>query len=160
MGADIHMVLEQKYDDEWVGVHAYPHLNASAFRCEMPEVVLGRTWPLIRDRDYELFAKLAGVRGDGPEPCGVPEDVSQLARVQVAYWSLDGHSHSHLSLREFTKRYVTCKHVIAKAAAARLQGGEAFKDAEVICAGGYDPSAYEDGVDTDTDVRIVFWFDN
>ena len=171
MGADIHMVLEKKYhdeetgEDEWVGVHAYSHLSVKAFggisrgRTPLPEQIPGRAWPNVTERDYELFGKLASVRHDGPAPLDIPEDVSQLARVEIAGWAGDGHSHSYLSLKEFTKRYVSCEHAIGKAAADRLEGGEAFKDMETFCAGGYDVTDYDE-VDTDTGVRIVFWFDN
>ena len=164
MGADIHMVLETKCGPEWVGVHAYPHLATTAFSGRanrLPETIPGMTWPVVRERNYELFAKLAGGRGDGPEPNGVPEDVSQLARVMIARWGEDGHSHSHLSLQEFARRYASCREVIREVTARRLEGEELRniqKDAEIICTGGYDSERGEAG--TDTDVRIVFWFDN
>ncbi len=128
-------------------------------RGALPDQITGRAWASITNRNYELFAKLAGVRGEGPEPNGVPQDVSQLARVQLEGWNSDAHSVSYLSLREFTKRYCTCEHIISNAAADRLQGGDAFKDTETICAGGYDFDDYDE-IDTDTDVRIIFWFDN
>jgi len=165
MGADIHMVLETKCGPEWVGVHSYPHALVAAYsrgsNGELPERIPGVTWPVVTERNYELFAKLAGVRGDGPEPNGVPEDVSQLARVSIARWGGDGHSHSHLSLQEFAKRYASCREVIGEATARRLEGEELLniqKDAEVICTGGYASERGEAGMDTD--VRIVFWFDN
>ena len=160
MGCDIRMVLEKKCEGgEWVGLHNYPHLSIVAFGGNLPEQVLKRAWAKIRNRNYELFGRLAGVRQDGPDPLGVPEDVSQLARVEISGWGDDGHSHSYLSLREFTKRYVACSDHIGKAAADRLRGDSKIKDAEIICAGGYDAHEYED-VDTSNDVRIVFWFVN
>jgi hypothetical protein len=154
MGCDIHMVYEEKYDTEWVGVHAYPHLNTPAFGGGLPEPMIRGAWPRITERHYELFGKLAGVREDGPEPLGVPEDVSQLARVMIAGWDGDGHSHSYLSLDEFARRYARCERVVTEAAADRLRGGDGFHNIKIICAGGVDVD------DNEREARIVFWFDN
>jgi len=158
MGCDIHMVYEEKYDTEWVGVHAYPHLSTPAFSGVLTERLGDRAWPRITDRHYELFDKLAGVRGSGsrPESLGVPEDVSQLARVMIAGWADDGHSHSYPSLDEFARRYAKCERVVAEAAADRLQGGEGFQNIKIICAGGVNI----DDDDDEREARIVFWFDN
>lgn len=78
MGCDIHAWIEVKYKEEWVlvddlGVH----------------------------RNYELFADMAGVRGNGPEPRGLPEDVSKGAQWRSEQWGADGHSHSWLYALEF-----------------------------------------------------------
>jgi hypothetical protein len=52
-------------------------------------------------RNYDLFNKLSGVRGEGgPEPNGLPEDISDLGAMIVAQWEGDGHSHTHYTLRE------------------------------------------------------------
>jgi len=158
MGCDIHMVLEQKYEGEWVGIHAYPHLDTAAFSA-IPERIRGRSWAVVTSRNYELFGKLAGVRTPGPAPLGIPEDVSQLSRALIKWWDGDGHSHSYLSLAEFTKRYAACGHVIAKSVADRLQGKK-LRDLQIICAGGYNPADYTEVIDMDNDIRIVFWFDN
>jgi hypothetical protein len=45
-------------------------------------------------RHYGRFAKLAGVRGDGPEAKGIPEDVSAEVSEHSENMGSDGHSHS------------------------------------------------------------------
>jgi len=154
------MVLEAKYEDKWVGVHAYHHLDASAYRAGIPEQIDNWSWPEITCRNYELFAKLAGVRGEGPKPLGVPQDVSDLANAMIAGWGVDGHSHSYLSLAEFTRRYTTTDSAIAKATRDRLQGVKDLRDWQTYCAGGCDPIGYSEGFNAERDIRIVFWFDN
>lgn len=55
------------------------------------------------DRDYQLFALLASVRGNGPrEARGIPSDVSPTIKA-AAEADCDGHSHSYISLEEFKK---------------------------------------------------------
>ena len=162
MGCDIHMVLEQKHNGGWVGIHSYPHLDAATFTSSpyrVKEEQLGSTWPEITGRNYELFARLAGVRGEGPEPLGVPEDVSTLAKMRIDGWDCDGHSHSYLSLAKFTKLYATTESAIADSTKDRLQGKD-LRGKEVYCAGGYDFTDYSEDFDAEHDARIVFWFDN
>jgi len=154
------MVLEMKYDDKWVGVHTYPHLDINAYHAGMPVQVGNTSWPEITNRNYELFAKLAGVRGRGPEPLGIPQDVSDLANAMINIWDSDGHSHSHLSLAEFTRRYSTTDAAITDAAMDRLQGNQGLRDRQTYCAGGFDFTDYNENFDAERGVRIVFWFDN
>ena len=162
MGCDIHMVLEKKDKDRdrWVGIHNYPHINIHAYTGGIPDQIMGKAWPRILGRNYDLFAKLAGVRGDGPDPLGVPEDVSDLAAMEIAGWSGDGHSHSYLSLAEFTRRYSTTDGAISDAAIDRLQGNKGRKNRETFCTGGYNFHDYVESFNAEQDARIVFWFDN
>lgn len=78
MGCDIHGWVEKKVGEKWI---AYKELND--------------TW-----RNYDRFAALAGVRGEGPKAKGVPPDVSDTVKVLIAEWDADGHSHSYLPLNE------------------------------------------------------------
>lgn len=80
MGCDIHTVIERKINGKWVAVA----IEESA----------------SRDRNYDRFAMLAGVRGEGPEPRGMPEDASDSAAALAADWGSDGHSHSWLPIEE------------------------------------------------------------
>lgn len=54
-------------------------------------------------RNYALFAALAGVRGKGPAPRDLPDDVSVVVKKASDMWGCDGHSHSWISLKEFAK---------------------------------------------------------
>jgi hypothetical protein len=86
MGCDIHTVLEKYWEmgDRWVGVQA----------------------GVCTERNYTRFGMLAGVRNDGPEAKGLPEDASDMA---VMYYSNndDLHSHSYNYLEEFLQ--IVCK---------------------------------------------------
>ena len=83
MGADIHTMLEKEINGKWVLVHV-PHWNAPAER-----------------RNYARFAKLAGVRGDGPAPKGAPSDISEGARYRLRKWGDDARSISYDTLIRF-----------------------------------------------------------
>lgn len=134
MGCDIHMVLERKVGDGgWVGVHNFPYYQING----------GHAIPPATDRNYERFAKLAGVRGGGPDPKGTPEDVSVLAQMEIDSWGSDGHSHSWMSVGE----------------AAQIFLETAWEPSDYMTQ--Y-PTAYFFGVDPDKSeqYRIVFWFDN
>lgn len=110
MGCDIHPVLEKKVKfkdgtEKWVGLHDF----ALGSRYESWQdqkgtwriKVSGHNWvPAFDARNYERFAQLAGVRGDGPAPKGIPEDASDMSRMLFEGWEGDGHSHSWTPLRE------------------------------------------------------------
>lgn len=80
MGADIHGWVEKRHNGKWVAVDHLPELSTQ--------------------RNYGRFAKLASVRGDGPEPRGTPDDVSETVAFHISNWEPDGHSHSWLTIRE------------------------------------------------------------
>jgi hypothetical protein len=69
----------------------------------MPQ--FGHAFYVVNSRNYELFARLASVRGDGREPRGLPEDVSEMVQMYADGWSGDGHSHSWLSASDFADDY-------------------------------------------------------
>jgi hypothetical protein len=134
MGCDIHMVLERKVEGVgWVGIHNFPyyrmHKGASCF-------------PPALVRNYERFAALAGVRGDGPAPRGIPEDVSTLSRDEIDRWGPDGHSHSWLPIDAAAQIFL-------------CTAGESDEFANKY------PSNHFFDVDSEQGAhRIVFWFDN
>ncbi len=93
MGCDIHMFLEYKVNDgEWQAHPAHKEDSSGSI------VELG-----CCGRDYKLFAKLAGVRGEGPRPLGIPDDISPIINKAIEFWSYDGHSHSYISIEDFEK---------------------------------------------------------
>lgn len=141
MGCDIHMHSEIKIDGEW---HHYSEMEGF--------------------RNYDIFNKMAGVRGFGSpdkpisEPRGLPEDVSPATRLS-SVWDGDVHSHSWLSLKEITD---LCKWLREKSGTDRdgfieqrffgyLHGGTLWSEA--LEEGELQKLGIEDA-------RIVFWFDN
>lgn len=99
MGCDIHMVLERKFENRWVGMHSFDYTTDYKYENDEPKDRIYGGW-LVRNRNYNLFASLAGVRGNGPEPRGLPDDLSDLARLQLGYWGEDGHSQTWYSMPE------------------------------------------------------------
>lgn len=77
MGCDIHLSVEKKIDNKWLGV------ASSQFGYN----------PAACIRDYKFFAELASVRGEssiGRIPNGIPEDISDLTKIYIE--ECDGHS--------------------------------------------------------------------
>ncbi len=59
------------------------------------------------ERNYALFAKMAGVRNYWEDkikpiskPKGIPEDATELTRLDADRYGTDGHSHSWLDAKE------------------------------------------------------------
>lgn len=125
MGCDIHIVVEKERNGEWL-MHNTVHCSKRG--C---------------DRNYDRFARLAGVRGDGPEPRGLPSDVSASTQMLVDEWGDDGHSHSWLPLSE------------ALALFRETERGGLMSVSE------YDYFDCEMREPDDAkNYRVIFWFDN
>jgi hypothetical protein len=81
MGCDIHAHSEIKIDGTW------HHLSA-----------------LSINRNYKLFEKMAGVRGDPANaiaaPRGLPTDAAFLTHFAAELWNGDGRTHSWLTAAE------------------------------------------------------------
>jgi hypothetical protein len=92
MGCDIHIHIEYKVGDApW-----------KADKFHEPYEEDGYSWvKAFGSRNYRLFANLAGVRGSGPEPKGLPEDVSDVIKLASDKWDIDAHSHSYHDLDDF-----------------------------------------------------------
>lgn len=126
MGCDIHGWIEKKVDNKWVAVS------------ELKD----------RNRNYGLFADLAGVRGDGPDAKGLPSDVSETVKYWVDKWGPDAHDHSWLPLDEAYRIF-------------RKHGGNGYYlwdmcglDIYPYCPTCKQPTPHGDIY------RLVFWFDN
>lgn len=126
MGCDIHGWVEHKTGGKWIAISP---LNDNASL-----------------RNYSRFAALAGVRGDGPEPKGVPDDVSETTRYWINNWGDDGHSHSWIPISDAAK-------VFSETAYTNPHNAS-----EVQC---YSASYFFDLYGEDLqDYRLVYWFDN
>lgn len=146
MGCDIHLVLEKRHGSKWIGVDTFSGDHRAKWMLKPKEY----DWssPVARDRNYDRFAALAGVRGSGPEPRGIPADASDTTAYLVEDYGSDGHGHSWLPMKEASE--------VWKRTAGQLDEIESKY-----------PDSYFFGVDTSEgsnnnsdDYRIVFWFDN
>ena len=126
MGCDIHICTETKINDKWVMVRYLDYRDKAT------------------NRDYRRFAALAGVRGLGPEPRGLP-DIGDSTRYWVDFWGVDGHSHSWLSMDDACQIFLQTSGVVDEYAQKYPQD-DFF-------------NVPEERSNLD-DWRIVFWFDN
>lgn len=144
MGCDIHVYKEKRIDGQWVSTDKWENDGKEDYWFTENAV--------YSDRNYDLFALLAGVRGDFPVSWvakGEPEDASpEVARV-IKNWDSDGHNHSHLTLKELKEKAVTM--MLYNQHQEYPYAYEGLKD--LI-------SGADDGVTDPADQRVVFFFDN
>ena len=107
MGADIHTYIERKMPSgDWAymnNLSCVVYSKALWGGRDMPQ--FGHAFYVVNSRNYELFARLASVRGDGREARGLPDDVSEMVQMYADAWEGDGHSHSWLSASDFADDY-------------------------------------------------------
>jgi hypothetical protein len=141
MGCDIHLHIEVKIGGEW------HHYGAPSIR-----------------RDYALFEKMAGVRGEVSEaiapPKGLPTDCTFLTKFLSDYEGGDGHSHSYLTAPEI----VLLADWLNSIATDSARGHDLEMDIlhTFLFGNSFDGFVRypEDNPKGLEDVRFVFWFDN
>jgi len=124
MGCDIHILVEAKHKDSkgWFLTDLDFNIN----------------------RDYDLFKRIAGVRGPGPAPLGFPEDISDGSKFTIDRWGVDGHSHTYMSIEDLCK--LTFEHTYDTNTVARLKiqkNGNKLTDNELRYIKGYDYGKYQ-----------------
>ena len=166
MGCDIHFIVEKKINDRWIGVYSTQHTPHMA---RSPQDIY-TPWRTVwcDNRDHSFFSAIAGVRGEGPEPNGLPEDISELAQAIVDEWGGDGHSHGHMPLIDFVRAKMRVNeaeitaaevtHQLTKTAAE--QAGWPYKNADKPEYSLADMPEYDDPEPQDNYLRVVFFFDN
>lgn len=169
MGADIHIFAERKLSDgTWAMCKSYESQSSEQFydySDKLAKAEIGRLFPRARSRNYGFFADLAGVRGDGPEAKGTPNNTSALVADEHERWGMDAHSASWYTAREFVPifmRHHLSEEEQAKLVSERLDGssyyGLPYRVLETYL--GIDiPYDNNDNPDIDA-IRFVFWFDN
>jgi hypothetical protein len=158
MGADIHLWVERKLPSgKWVMHDRCDAISTEAYGIRdttdsRPR--LDRAYHLAGSRNYRFFAALAAVRGAGPEPRGLPSDVSDYVQHEVDMYGVDGHSHSWMSVREFMP--IFDEHCLAGAGAVEVVGGRTTwgqRFERLFCT-------YLDNIADVDNYRVVFFFDN
>lgn len=138
MGCDIHYVLEQYEEGQWVGIYASDFI---AWSYRVP----------AKERWYQFFTELAGVRGESKtqhEPKGFPDDASLLSKF--TFHDDDGHTPSWLTLDEFLSSY---ERAVKESPSFRWRKEpEEHESSSEKIVGLYD--------DDKAKRRVVFWFDN
>ena len=158
MGADIHLFAERKLPDgTWAMCRSY---GSQSSRCFAEQLSSWTIFYRARSRNYNFFAALANVRGPGPAPKGLPQDVSPLVAYESDRWGSDGHSHSWHSARDFVKLFF--EHQLtgeerANLAANKLDTPYPVDITHAVMDDHLGISADDGEAD---DYRFVFWFDN
>lgn len=162
MGADIHLFAEKKLKSgEWATVQTFSPINRKAVGLD---VTRPYDWLffIVEGRNYALFAKLAGVRGNGPQAKGVPDDASPLYREYVDSWLSDGHSHSWCTATEFVARFLEALDsddpIVKVYAGWVLNSGQ--DNAVLTFLDNYCAVQILEDRDKADDFRFVFFFDN
>lgn len=155
MGCDIHLHVEKRGPNGWERVLPPEGWNCttldfSPFENRWDD---GSKYGWYWDRDYDLFAWLAGVRnyaGCSPlsEPRGLPADASAEVKADSDELGIDGHTHSWLALSEFEA-----------AAATNVNTRNGDGPASEVHRRFYALVNAMRGI-VGADARIVFWFDN
>ena len=153
MGCDIHIVLERNFEGKWIGLRDLSGIDCKALRFAAEDgYTKGYVWWKVTSRDYDLFGALAGVRREkGPEPRGLPDDVSDLAQALSDIEGADGHSHSWGLLSEIGLLFLVHTNPNKILDKDRISEVAALFNIEL-----YDD---EEGK-TLQDYRLVYWFDN
>lgn len=115
MGCDIHLFVEKREDGVWRPSDKLVRRNEDD-KDDPDGAIAYEDYKALfySGRNYDLFAMLASVRngygfagvitGAGftpiAQPKGLPSDVSPEIEEMSDDWGVDGHSHSHLTLRE------------------------------------------------------------
>ena len=154
MGADIHIYAEKKLKNgDWSLFSTFPSVSCKSFGIEQPESRhTSIIWPLVGSRDYNFFGALANVRREGPDPRGLPDDLSPYVAQEWEHWRSDGHSASWYSAEEFLPLYLEHKH---PEECVQLVGGHTTK--EQLLDTYFGISTWDQDI---ADYRFVFWFDN
>lgn len=137
MGCDIHTHFEIKVDGEWL------HYSQANIR-----------------RNYRLFEKMAGVRGESKNaislPRGLPNNLSKITQLEVDYWDTDAHSHSWLSTDEIKEIHKFHEELYEEGWKIDMEQwgylyGNGWNDFHEF------RDSYPEWVE---DIRMVFWFDS
>jgi hypothetical protein len=141
MGTDIHGVVEEQVSPgRWVAIRTLDRfIDEDGKRLE----------PACLVRNYRRFDALAGARGNGPAPRGLPDDASETARH--LFETVGDHSASWLPLDEASLIFAQTD--FRKAIQAKLADFVAKPD------GGHNVYYFSEIGDGEN-YRLVFWFDS
>lgn len=165
MGCDIHMFIEYKVGDApWTADKNHQVIEEDGYEHVSQVTSSGR--------NYTLFGALAGVRSEGPDAKGFPEDVSDIIKKASDLYDSDGHSHSYSSLEEFKEALKECEITLDPAAEPiAFSDNYGYRWANLL---NYLENQYtrlkldiesekmllDQDINTEVQVRLVYYFDN
>lgn len=149
MGCDIHGTVEHYIDGEWVLIREIPY----------PKKYDHDGKESAQDRLYDRFALLAGVRGEGPAPKGLPDDISAGTKYYFEGWEADAHSMSWNNAVEFV---AICEQTSNR---ERSKWALALPEQESLSYwleidDYYDREQHYEPLEVAVKWRVIYWFDN
>ena len=162
MGCDIHLYVEKRLrNGEWAFIRNLNEtINSEGLRPWGGQgVVVGGFWKLS-GRNYNLFALLAGVRGDGPEAKGLPGDVSDLLQEGSDSYGGDAHSHSWSTPLEFMEAYISAMEIYDEHSELDKYIQIRLKDGAEVALDAFMRDMCSLDMDEGDEYRFVYWFDN
>lgn len=156
MGCDMHVYLEYRK------IPVDPHY--SGWNSVFPRINPGRS--------YNLFANLAGVRGSGPSPKGMPTDAAYYANMDNSLHVTDSPSDLENCVRRITAdKWVTYGSSTYNHNKTRVshpdwhnhswETGEDWIKKTNGCGDIYDAlNAAIKSLMKNNEVRVIYWFDN
>lgn len=157
--------IKEPEEDKTIGcdIHIYPEIYNDNIERWVYTPSYGVTE--IDNRNYTLFAALAGVRGSGPKPNGLPEDLSDTVQYQWdTIWQWDGHSCFHMSLTKFIDVFKATTFDIRLIADLSLRPKDSLSKEHKRLLDTYENFidwTFEDIREDDrNNCRLVCWFDN
>ena len=172
MGCDIHMFVEYRVNGgKWMQ-HPGHKIEIEEEGTDDEYTTYGEVF--ATGRNYVLFGALAGVRYDGPDALGLPDDCSEFVQKASDNWGEDGHSHSYLSLDDFEKVIMSFEYHVPTDRVDMFynlrEGGwdNCPPDYTTIIAGCrrhamelvVDDILLTENTEKNVEHRVVFWFDN
>jgi hypothetical protein len=162
MGCDIHLYVEKRLKSgDWAFVRDLNEtINSDGLRPWAAQgKPVGGFWKLS-GRNYNLFANLAGVRGDGPEAKGLPGDVSDYLQEEVDGYGSDGHSHSWSTPLEFMEAYISAMEIYDEHSELDKYIQIRLKDGAEVALDAFMRDMCSLDMDQGDEYRFVYWFDN
>jgi hypothetical protein len=163
MGCDIHVYREVRdKDGAWQNMgHANKYFSPRwEADSEDTSCTFRSRWVPQPGRDYGLFAALGmdsrGYSTDYLEMVGLPDDISPDVADEAAAWAGDGHSHSHMTLKELDGLWEKSG---GKFYEPGKEDGYEF-DLGHFFVGWVDEFLRPWAWDGDDSVRLVVWYDN
>lgn len=142
MGCDIHAFIERRQKT------TIAH-NVLRWEFVMSDRNLDSDWG---GRNYARFARLAGVRGEGPAAKGLPEGLSDPVKSNYEEWGSDAHNESWTEFWEALTIWIETDYEVQYGSGPHRLAGVAPEVQSWQMFGHVPEPGY--------DYRIVYWFDN
>lgn len=148
MGCDIHVMTEKKrtWSDgtiQWVNIDNW-QFNEYYDKYNDEGEREFNVKSIFRDRNYELFAFLAGVRNYGGNECfgfdrGFPEDACRITKKEYDSWDSDAHTPGYCTLKEL-------KEAVKGVQKIRREGAVTKEQADRYRETGETPDSWAQGI--------------